>query len=134
MSANDRLGDLEQKVKNLEERLEGIEKRFENEESPIKKHLSIREFIIQKKPKSDVEKTLVIGYYLETSEKFKSFNSRDLQKGFAEAKEKPPGNISDKVANNVKNGHMMSTKEEKDDLTAYTLTNTGMELVERGFS
>lgn len=134
MSANDRLDELEQKIKNLEERLANIEKRFENNKSPIKKTLSIREFMIEKKPKNDVEKTLVIGYFLEVIEGLKSFNVHDLQRGFAESKERPPTNIADKLANNVKNGHIMLVKVEKDGLKAYTLTNSGIKSVEDGLS
>src|SRR3990172_10716967 len=61
------------------------------------KKLSLKEFILSKNPKGEVEMTLAIGYYLEKYEGVSSFNVKDLENGFAAAKEKTPLNINDKV-------------------------------------
>lgn len=96
-----------------------------------RKGQSIKEFVLAKGPTSDVERGLVIGFYLEKFEGFKSFNTKDLATGFRRAKEKVPGNMADVVQKNVGKGYMDLAKEKKDDLKAYYLTNSGEGTVER---
>ncbi len=115
-----------------EKRIQKLEKLLESKPVQTKKQISIKEFILTKKPKNDVEKTLVIGYYLENFRGMSSFNAKDLEDGFREAKEKPPKNINDMVNKNIKKGFMMETKERKDKLKAWTLTSTGERFVENG--
>lgn len=95
-----------------------------------KKQLSIKEFLLSKKPKDDVQRTLVIGYYLEKHKNMSSLNAKDIEDGFREAKEKIPDNINYKVIQNIKNGYMMEAKEKKDNLKAWALTSTGERFVE----
>jgi len=98
-----------------------------------KKEMSIKEFILQKKPKNDVQKALVIAYYLENFRNFSSFNYVDITEGFREARENVPKNVWDKLYKNVRKGHMMEAAEEKDELTAYVLTNRGERYVTNDF-
>lgn len=93
------------------------------------KQTSIREFILSKKLKNDVEKTLVIGYYLEKYEKNSPFNVKDLEEGFRRAKEPVPDNINYKVYLNVKKGYLDEAKEKKNGNIAWYLTNSGEERV-----
>ncbi len=97
----------------------------------VAKQQSIKEFLLVKKPKDDVQRTLLIGYYLEKYRHIPSFNVRDLEEGLREAKEPIPGNINDKVNINIKSGCLMEAAEKKDKLKAWTLTVTGEQLVER---
>lgn len=113
-----------------EKRIQRLEKLFESEPIQTKKQISIKEFILTKKPKNDVEKTLVIGYYLEKFREMSSFNAKDLEDGFREAKEKVPANINYKVIKNIEKGFMMEAKEKKDKLKAWVLTSTGERFVE----
>ena len=94
------------------------------------KKLSIKEFLLTKKPTDDVQRTLVIGYYLEHFESMDRFNARDLADGFRSAKEPPPTNINDKVNLNIRKGYMMEAKEKKDKFKAWVLTNSGEKFVE----
>ena len=96
------------------------------------KKLSVKEFIIEKKPSDDVQKTLVIGYYLEHFEGMDKFNVRDLTEEFGLAREQLPTNINDKVNVNIAKGHLMAAKEKKNKLKAWYLTNTGEKIVEEG--
>lgn len=96
------------------------------------KKLSVKEFIIEKKPIDDVQKTLVIGYYIEHFENMDKFNAKDLTEGFRLAREPVPANINDKVNMNIAKGHMMAAKEKKDNFKAWYLTNTGEQFVENG--
>jgi len=93
---------------------------------------SIRQFMVEKSPTDDVQRSLVIGYYLEKQAGLASFNAKDIEKGFVDAREKVPGNVADKILKNVWKGHMMQVKDDKDSLKAYVLTNAGTKFVESG--
>jgi hypothetical protein len=97
-----------------------------------RKSQSIKEFMLEKKPGNDVLKTLVVAYFAEIRDKVSPFNLKDLEGGFREAKEPLPGNLSDKVAKNIRKGHMMESKEKKDGFDSWTLTSTGERFVENG--
>lgn len=83
-----------------------------------------------KKPSDDVQKTMVIGYYLEHFEGMDKFNIKDLAEWFRLAKEPPPTNINDKVNLNIQRGRMMESKEKKGKFKAWTLTSSGEKFVE----
>ncbi len=93
---------------------------------------SIRQFMVEKSPTDDVQRSLVIGYYLEKQSGLASFNAKDIEKGFLVSREKVPGNVADKILKNVWKGHMMQVKDDKDSLKAYVLTNAGTKFVESG--
>jgi len=98
-----------------------------------KKKLSVKEFLKEKKPKGYTRIALAIGFYLEKFERLSSFNAKDLENGFIAAKEKSPKNFNDTANMNVKNGHMMEYKSEKDGRKAWVLTRSGEDYVESGF-
>ena len=127
------LKDHEDRIKSLEQRLSETPRSEEKPAPPAPSGPSIRQFVIEKTPTDDVQRTLVIGYYLEKHVGFKSFNAKDIEKGFVEAREKVPGNVSDKVLKNVWKGTMMQVQEDKDGMKAYVLTNAGTKLAETGF-
>lgn len=120
-----KIEDHERRISKLEELL----KLSESIPPPIKK-MSIAEFLKSKRPKSDVQKTLIIGFYFEKYEGMKSFNVQDLEKGFRDAREKVLGNINLCVIKNIRKGHMMEANEKKDGMKAWCLTNSGIEFVE----
>jgi len=130
---------MDEKIKkildNHEKRIKALEKIFiGNETLKLKKEISLKEFILLKKPRDDVQKTLVIGFYLEKYENLSSFNVKDLENGYRAAKEKVPRNINDKVNLNIKNGHMMEAKEKKDNRKAWVLTGSGERFIENDFT
>lgn len=134
LSKNEEPNDLRSVVtmlENHEERLRRLEGRFKTESAGLLKDISVREFIIQKQPKSEVEKTLVIGCFLEQNRGYASFNAQDLMDAFREAKEIVPANVNLAVIKNVAKGLFMETKEKKDGRKAWTLTNAGLSYVER---
>ena len=132
----------------VEEMLEAIKKQFLDHESRIskleaqpkidkdieKKKLSIKEFILSKKPKNDIQKTLVVGFYLEKYEGLDCFNREDLENGFRSAKETVPSNINVDVNENIRKGYFAEAREKKDKLTAWYVTNSGEECVEMELS
>jgi len=136
MSEND-LEKIIKKLEELEVRIFQLEQGRENNapdnKSDCQKKLSLREFLLSKKPTGDVKKTLAIGYYLEKHEKLSSFNINDLEAAFERAKETKPTNMNDKVNMNIRNGHLEETSEKKDSRKSWYLTNSGEQYVENGF-
>ena len=119
------------KLEQHEKRITAIERMLISKPEAIKqKGFSIKEFILTKKPKDDVQKTLVIGYYLEKYNRMSSFNVKDLEYGFRQAREPVPKNINYKIFLNAKKGHMMEAKEQKDKLKAFNITGSGERFVE----
>lgn len=117
-------------LENHEHRIRKLELLFQAKPDIAKKEVSIREFLLSKNPKDDVQKTLVIGYYVERFQGVSAFNSKDLEEGFRSAKERVPDNMNYKAIRNIQKGHMMEAKEKKDDLKAWHLTNSGECFVE----
>lgn len=130
--SRDILNDVLKKLDDHERRISALERAPAKKIEGEGKKLSIKEFILTKKPGDDVQKTLVIGYYLEHLEGMDKFNTKDLAEGFRSAKEPPPTNINDKVNMSIRKGHMMEAKEKKDKSKAWVLTNSGEQFVEKG--
>ena len=125
------IADIIKKLEDHERRISALEGMPQKTKSGGKK-LSIKEFIIEKRPSDDVQKTLVIGCYLEHIEGMDKFNVKDLTEGFRLAREPLPTNINDKVNMNIAKGHLMTAKEKKDNRKAWYLTARGEEFVENG--
>jgi hypothetical protein len=102
-------------------------------ETEHQKKLSIKEFLLSKKPPDDVKKVLAIGYYLGKFDHLSLFNINDLESAFERAKEKKPINVNDKVNMNIRNGHMEESSDKKDNHKAWYLTNTGEAFIQNDF-
>jgi len=128
---------LAERVLALEKRMAKLEGRHAEDAGLPKardsKEMSVKEFILAKRPSNDVEKTLAIGYFLERFKGLDSFNIDDLSRYFQLAKEAIPQNINDKVNMNIKKGHLAEAKEKKDKKKAWIVTNSGEAFVESGF-
>ena len=130
MSAEDSLANIMRTLEEHESRISALEGMPAKKIQAEGKKLSVKEFLLTKKPTDDVQRTLVIGYYLEHFESMDRFNARDLSDGFRSAKEPLPTNINDKVNSNIGKGYMMEAKEKKDKFKAWVLTNSGEKFVE----
>ena len=130
---NLQITNLEKKVNSLEKRIIVLENKFSISKSKHVdiKALSINEFILDKKPEDDNQKTLVSGEFLEKYEAMLSFNAKVRSSAFSRVKEKFPSNINDKANQNISKGYMTQLKEKKEKLTAWTLTNKGASFVEQ---
>lgn len=117
--------EIKEILKKHEKRLATLENLFKSEEKLIKKPISIKEFLLSKNTNNDVQKTLVIGYYLEKYENKDNFTVKDREEGFRNAKETVPSNINDKVNKNIRKGYMDETKVKKGNRSAWYLTNSG---------
>jgi len=113
-----------------EKRISDLENLAAVKPKKMQKKLSVKEFILEKKPGSDVEKTLVVAYYLENCKNVSPFNLNDLEALFKKAKEIVPDNLNDKVNKNIAKGYMEEAEDKKDSKKAWTLTETGERFVE----
>ena len=132
MPGEDMIKDIMAKLEDHEKRISALEGAPAKKMQAEGKKLSVKEFLLTKKPTDDVQRTLAIGYYLEYFESMDRFNIRDLADGFRSAKEPPPTNINAKVDLNIGKGYMMEAKEKKDKFKAWVLTNSGEKFVEEG--
>ena len=129
MNSNE-IQEMKELLKEHEIRIIALEQKFQTDEKPVRKQISIREFLLTKKLQNDIQRTLAIGYYLEQHQNMDKFNTKDLENGFQKAKETVPSNINDKVNMNIKKGYMMEASEMKDNRKAWYLTNSGENFVE----
>lgn len=119
------------------EEIEDIKKRIERlEEAVFKagvrmetKQKSPREFINSIKARGDVEKTLLICYFLEIMRGVRPFSKLEIEEAFREAKIPPPGKLSDKIYQNARKAFLMEMDKNAIPKT-YELTQTGIEHVE----
>jgi len=93
------------------------------------KKLSIKEFLLESPPTTDIQRTLAVGYFLETHAGMASFTKVDIEKGYSDAKESTPSNMSVNIKHCIKQGHMMETEEKKNNKTAYVVTRSGEQFV-----
>ncbi len=133
MVSKEEIIEINKKLKELEKRISKLEVSFEAKPDISKKEISIKEFIISKNPKDDVQRTLAIGFYFENYKNFHSFNANELKKGYREAREKVPINVSDKIQLNIRKGHIMDVEDKKENAKAWTLTDSGEKYVKNNF-
>ncbi len=119
---------IDQRVSELEKKVKALEDVLLKPEPPLinkTKKVSAKEFLMTKNLKSEILKTLALGYYLEHLEGLEYFNVVDLETAFRSAKEKPPKNINDAVNKNISKGFFMEAAERKDMKKAWVLTSSG---------
>jgi hypothetical protein len=97
-------------------------------EAPGGKKTSAGEFVKKSAAKNQVDRALVLGYFLEKHERVASFTSSELTDLGREIKQ-PFANASDIVAKLTGRGLMMSAGD-KDGHRAYALTASGETYVE----
>ena len=73
---------IQEQLLNHERRLEKLESLIQTEAFTTVKKSDLSSFYYSKKPKTDIQKVLVICYYLENYLKMISFNTQDIEKGF----------------------------------------------------
>lgn len=123
---------LESRIENLEQRVTMLETKLTTEPSMsvASKQIAPKEFLLSKKPDSDVEKTVFLGYYLEKYKQYGSFNKKDIEIAYRLAKESLPQNISDKISKAITRGFFTKAQENKDGMAAWCVTTTGERFVE----
>ncbi len=93
------------------------------------------EFILQHQIKKHTQIALAFGYYLEKFKGMAKFTPGDINNCYYEAKMEP-SNTSLTIMQNIKRGFLMVAKGTTKDTGGkryYTLTQSGMQLIEKGF-
>lgn len=111
------LDDIAQRLTSIENRLGVIERLLTPDASSTARSqsrndssvptLSPTEYILQLKPSSDVERTIVFANFLEEYRHLTSFSSDDIGALFVEARLKKPANVADKIGKNASKGLFM---------------------------
>jgi len=121
------------KIEELESRISKLEILIAAQPPKLtQKKLSLREFVLSKKPNTEAQVGLLIGYYLEHFEGKTSFTAKDISDGFRLAKEPVPANVSDIIFKNAKKAFIDETKEKTGGIKSWTLTNSGIQEIEGG--
>jgi len=123
-----RLADLEKRVSALEKNAT-IDKDSSQQTEPIKSK-SAKEFLLEKDPKNDMQRTLYLSYWLEKIQGIEAFNVNDLREAFRSARVPVPKNLNDKVNKNISKGYLMDVEADKSGKKMWVLTATGESYVE----
>lgn len=99
-----------------------------NEDS---KKMSLSEFLKSKTSKSHGDKILLFGYYFEKIMGEHSFNMSDIEKCYLQARVPKTKNFRPYITGLIRNGLIMDMDEKKDNKKAWTLTDTGLNYIEK---
>jgi hypothetical protein len=103
------------------------------ERRPSGKQTSVAQFFRKVAPKTDIDRVLIAGYFLEHFRNTEKFTAAEVRDTIREAKIPPPSNPSDAVAKNIKKGFMMPAGD-KDGKLSYVLTSDGEENVKESLN
>ena len=124
----DQINILEERIKKLEDTL--FSSAREGAVISKKKKSSAKEFLMTKELKTETQRVLALGYFLEYMGGMEAFNVNDLEAAFRAAKEKPPQNMNDAVNKNIARGFLMEAAGKKEAKKAWCLTATGEKRLE----
>lgn len=93
-----------------------------------KEKLSESQFFRRLSTKSEVDRVLAGGYYLENYQNVENFTAAEIRDIIRNAKMPPPRNVNDAVNRNIRKGLIMSAGD-KDGKMAFVLTTDGEEKV-----
>jgi hypothetical protein len=139
-STDSKLDAILEAIKSLEARVTRIESGSrrasvgEKAAAPAaSKKLSIKEFLLENPPTTDIQRTLAVGYFLENHAGMASFTKAELEKGYRDAKESTPSNMSVNITRCIEHDHMMEAEEKKNNKTAYVITRRGEQFIAAGY-
>jgi hypothetical protein len=92
------------------------------------KKMALAQFFRKLGLRTEVDRVLAAGYYLETSGGAESFTAAEVGEAIRKAKNPPPKNPNDSINQNIKKGLMMSAGD-KEGKMAFVLTTDGEERI-----
>ena len=92
------------------------------------KKMSAAQFFRKVAPRTDVDRALVAGYFIEAFNGEENFTAAEVRETIRKAKISPPRNPSDAVAKNIKKGFLMAAGD-KEGKKAYVLTTDGEDTI-----
>lgn len=99
-------------------------------ENVIDKRPSLAEFVKSRTYKGHSELILLFAYFLEKSERVRSFNITDIQNCYKNTRIPEVKNIPLYIGKLISDGYLIEEKEKKDNKKAWSLTATGIDYVE----
>jgi hypothetical protein len=90
--------------------------------------MSAAQFFKKYSPKTDNERVLVAGFYLEQVANLDNFTASEVREQIKNAKRQPPTNVNDAINQNIKKGLLMSAGD-RDNKMAFVLTTDGEDRV-----
>ena len=87
----------------------------------LAKGMSVAQFFKKVSPKTDLDRVLAAGYFLEKFKNQDSFTASEISDTIRGAKIPPPRNTNDSINKNIKKGYMMPSgdKEGKDGICSH---------------
>src|SRR5689334_7617744 len=73
--------------------------------------LSVTEYVLQKHPNDDNQRTIVLASYLEKYKSQTDFTADELRQAFIESRLRIPTNVSDKIGKRLQKGQLMVVGE-----------------------
>jgi len=102
--------------------------------SPIStKKISVSQFFRKLGTRTDVDRTLAAGYYLEKHENCESFTAAETKEIIRSSKRTPPKNPNDLINANIRKGLIMAAGD-KDGKRAFVLTTDGEDAINEMFN
>jgi len=95
---------------------------------PAAKKISPGQFFKKCNPKTDVDRVLVAGSYLEQIRNAQDITAAEVRDLVKEAKWPPPINVNDAINRNIKKGFLMSAGD-RENKRAFVLTSDGEDFV-----
>lgn len=92
------------------------------------KPMSLPQFFRKAGVRTDVDRTLLAGYYLEVYKSSESFTAAEVKDIIRNARVNPPRNTNECINANIRKGFMMSAGN-KDGIRAFVLTSDGEDAV-----
>lgn len=130
----DNVQTVEESLVDLEKRVLALEKnaatKDNSQQAKSVKSKSAKEFLLEKNPKDDIQRTLYLGYWLEKVQGIETFNVNDLREAFRSARVPVPKNLNDKVNKNISKGYLMDVESDKNGKKTWVLTATGESYIE----
>lgn len=94
----------------------------------LSKGISVAQFFKKISPKTDLDRVLAAGYYLEKFKNQDNFTASEISGAVRGAKIPPPRNTNDSINKNIKKGYMMPSGD-KEGKMAFILTSDGEEMI-----
>ena len=94
----------------------------------VGKGMSTAQFFRKTSPRTDVDRVLAAGYFLEKFKNQDSFTASEISNTVREAKISPPRNTNDAINRNIKKGYMMPSGD-KEGKIAFVLTTDGEDVI-----
>lgn len=92
------------------------------------KKMSVSQFFRKLATKSDVDRTLAAGYYLEKYKNYGNFTASEIRDIIKESKNNPPRNPNESINANIRKGLIMAAGD-KDKKRAFVLTTDGEDAI-----